>query len=178
MPADFLTIATQGLVKARYRGSQILPCVYPAQRGIGAGFYCLNWLSNCHAATFSNFGESSFRKQPESEDVVFFESALHLKRGPHMVVECVPIPDEMGDMAPMYFQKAIQECEGEWTHNKKLIALSRERRLRRSVPKGLPYFHVGFGMDEGFAHVVEDEVDFPDNFAQGKNRETQCYCIV
>jgi hypothetical protein len=30
-----------GLVYAKYWGRQILPCVYPAQRGIGAGFYCL-----------------------------------------------------------------------------------------------------------------------------------------
>ena len=63
---------------------------------------------------------------------------------------------------------ATQECEAEWAHNKKLITLSRERGLRRSVPKGLPYFHVGFGTDEGFAHVIEDERDFPGNFAQGE----------
>ena len=62
----------------------------------------------------------------------------------------------------------MQECEAEWAHNKKLITLSRERGLRRSVPKGLPYFHVGFGTDEGFAHVIEDERDFPGNFAQGE----------
>ena len=101
------------------------------------------------------------------EDCVFFETALHLRRGPHMAVECVPVPEEAGETAPMYFQKAIQECEAEWSNNKKLITLSRERGLRRSVPKGLPYFHVGFGTDEGFAHVVEDERDFPGNFAQG-----------
>ncbi len=103
----------------------------------------------------------------EGEDAVFFESALHLRHGPHMVLECVPLPEEAGHTAPMFFQKAIQECEGEWAHNKKLITLSRERGLRRSVPKGLPYFHVSFGTDEGFAHVVEDEQDFPGNFAQG-----------
>ena len=34
------------------------------------------------------------------------------------------------------------------------------------MPKGLPYFHVDFGMDNGFAHVVEDEDYFPANFAQ------------
>jgi hypothetical protein len=31
----------QGLVNAKYRGSQILPRVYPAQMGIGGGFCCL-----------------------------------------------------------------------------------------------------------------------------------------
>lgn len=44
----------------------------------------------------------------EDEDCVFFESAMALKHHPHMVIECVPIPKEIGDMAPMYFQKAIQ----------------------------------------------------------------------
>ena len=66
----------------------------------------------------------------------------------------------------MYFQKAIQECEQEWSHNQKLVKLSQERGLRRSIPKGLPYFHVDFGMENGFAHVVEDEAYFPANFAQ------------
>jgi hypothetical protein len=39
--ADFLAIATQVLVNAKYGGSQIQSCVYPAQKGIGAGFHCL-----------------------------------------------------------------------------------------------------------------------------------------
>jgi len=34
------------------------------------------------------------------------------------------------------------------------------------VPKGLPYFSVDFGLDDGFAHVIEDEQLFPKNFAQ------------
>jgi hypothetical protein len=41
LPADFLAIATQGLVNAKYRGSQILPRVLSAQRGMGARFHCL-----------------------------------------------------------------------------------------------------------------------------------------
>jgi uncharacterized membrane protein len=39
--ANFLAIATQESVNAEYPGSQILPCVLTAQRGIGAGFHCL-----------------------------------------------------------------------------------------------------------------------------------------
>jgi hypothetical protein len=41
LPADLLTIATQGLVDAKYWGSTILLCAYPSQRGIQAGFRCL-----------------------------------------------------------------------------------------------------------------------------------------
>eukprot|EP00094_Tigriopus_californicus_P008183 TCALIF_07879-PA protein Name:"Similar to cwf19l2 CWF19-like protein 2 (Xenopus tropicalis)" AED:0.03 eAED:0.04 QI:26/1/0.5/1/0/0/2/170/654 len=101
----------------------------------------------------------------DDQDCVFFEHADRLKSFPHMILECVPIPRELGDMAPMYFQKAIQECESEWSNNKKLINL-RDKPLKRAVPKGLPYFHVDFGLDSGFAHVIEDEALFPRNFAQ------------
>jgi hypothetical protein len=58
LPADFLAIATQRLVNAKYRGRQILPRAYPAQRGELDSIMLPNWLSNCHAATLSNFGES------------------------------------------------------------------------------------------------------------------------
>lgn len=62
-------------------------------------------------------------------------------------------------------QKAIMECEHEWAQNKKLVDL-KGRDVRRAVPKGLPYFFVDFAMDAGFAHVIEDEQEFPNNFAQ------------
>lgn len=38
------------------------------------------------------------------QDVVFFETAMHLKRFRHMVLECVPMPKETGDLAPIYFK--------------------------------------------------------------------------
>jgi hypothetical protein len=38
--------------------------------------------------------------------------------------------------------------------------------VRRAVPKGLPYFAVDFGLDSGFAHVIEVEKMFSKNFAQ------------
>ncbi|CAG7831460.1 unnamed protein product [Allacma fusca] len=100
-----------------------------------------------------------------NQDVVIFESAMFLKKHPHMYLECVPMPKETGELAPIYFKKAIQECETEWSQNKKLVDL-RKRDVRKAVPKGLPYFAVDFGMDSGFAHVVEDERNFPRNFAQ------------
>ena len=53
-----------------------------------------------------------------------------------------------------WFQKAIQECETEWSDNQKLVKL-KDRRIAKSIPKGLPYFHVDFGMDAGFATPCE-----------------------
>ena len=34
------------------------------------------------------------------------------------------------------------------------------------VPKGLPYFAVEFGLDGGFAHVIENEDLIPDYFGK------------
>lgn len=101
----------------------------------------------------------------QNEDVIFFEIARFLKSYPHMVIECIPVPKEQGDVAPIYFKKAIDESEMEWSNNKKLILLN-GRDVRKAVPKGLPYFSVSFGMQEGFAHVIEEQQYFPENFAQ------------
>lgn len=98
-------------------------------------------------------------------DVVFFENAMNFKYYPHMVIHCVPIPYESGNLAPIYFKKAILECEKEWAQNKKLVDFNK-MDVKRVIPKGLPYFMVHFGMDNGFAHVIEDEKYFPMNFAQ------------
>lgn len=68
-------------------------------------------------------------------------------------------------MAPMYFKKALLECEMEWSTNKKIVDLSK-KDIKQSIPKGLPYFMVDFGNHGGFAHVIEDDKLFPRNFAQ------------
>ena len=57
------------------------------------------------------------------------------------------------------------ECESEWSNNKKVVDLA-GRDVRKAVPKGLPYFSVDFGMQSGYAHVIEDKRLFPNNFGQ------------
>lgn len=64
-------------------------------------------------------------------------------------------------------QKALLECESEWSNNKKIVDL-KEKDIQRAIPKGLPYFEVDFGNHSGFAHVIENEKLFPKNFAQVK----------
>lgn len=49
--------------------------------------------------------------------------------------------------------------------NKKVIEL-KGKNIRKGVPKGLPYFWIDFGMDPGFAHVIEDQQLFPRTFAE------------
>lgn len=147
----------------------------PTHQSLTPGHCCIapiHHISCCVQAEEDLWAEvQSFRKSlvqmfnSRGEDCIFFETAKRLRHFPHMVLQCVPLPRETGDMAPVYFKKAIMECEREWAQNKKLVEL-KGRDVRRAVPKGLPYFFVDFAMDAGFAHVIEDEQEFPNNFAQ------------
>lgn len=38
------------------------------------------------------------------QDMVIFETALFVKRHPHMYLECIPMPKETGELAPIYFK--------------------------------------------------------------------------
>ncbi|XP_037533944.1 CWF19-like protein 2 [Nematolebias whitei] len=98
-------------------------------------------------------------------DCVFMETHMNPRRRQHMVLECIPLPKELGDMAPIYFKKAIMECDEEWAMNKKIVDLS-SKDIRKSVPRGLPYFAVDFGLQGGFAHVIENEQKFPHYFGK------------
>ncbi|XP_030378669.1 CWF19-like protein 2 homolog [Scaptodrosophila lebanonensis] len=101
----------------------------------------------------------------QNKDVIFYEIANKLHKRPHLTLHCIPIPEAQAEMAPFYFKKAIEESEQEWCINKQLVSL-RKKSVRSAIPKGLPYLWVNFGMDSGFAHVIEDEDRFPSNFAQ------------
>ena len=45
------------------------------------------------------------------QDVVIFETAVFLKRLPHMYLECVPMPKETGELAPIYFKVSLWTME-------------------------------------------------------------------
>ena len=91
------------------------------------------------------------------QTAVFIETVMHLKKQRHTVLECIPLPPEVGLDAPLYFSKAISEAGEEWSQHRKLINTT-DKGLRRSVPKNFAYFHVQCGESQSFAHVIEDEV--------------------
>ncbi|BFZ07461.1 hypothetical protein BsWGS_10500 [Bradybaena similaris] len=101
----------------------------------------------------------------QGEDVVIMETVKNLKHFPHTAIECVPLDKELGDLAPIYFKKAVQEAGPEWSDNKKLHSLS-GKDVRRVIPKGFPYFSVDFGLQGGYATVIEDESKFPAYFGR------------
>ncbi|XP_059161086.1 CWF19-like protein 2 [Physella acuta] len=101
----------------------------------------------------------------QGQDVVVMETVMHLKHFPHTAFECIPLDKELGDLAPIYFKKAIQEAGPEWSDNKKLHSL-RQKDVRHVIPKGFPYFSVDFGLDGGYATVIEDEAKFTAYFGR------------
>ncbi|KAL2629865.1 hypothetical protein R1flu_014551 [Riccia fluitans] len=107
-----------------------------------------------------------FAKQ--GKEVLFLETAMELARQrKHCYVECIPVPSDAAKDAPLYFKKAIDEAEDEWSqHNAKKLIDTRDKGLRNSIPKNFPYFHVEFGMKGGYAHVIDDESSFKSQFGR------------
>ncbi|RUS73566.1 hypothetical protein EGW08_018657 [Elysia chlorotica] len=103
--------------------------------------------------------------QAQDKDLVVMETVLHFKHFPHTAIECIPLERETGELGPIYFKKAILDAGPEWADNKKLLSL-REKDVRHVIPKGFPYFSVDFGLQGGFATVVEDEQTFPPYFGR------------
>ncbi|XP_020206031.1 CWF19-like protein 2 [Cajanus cajan] len=101
-----------------------------------------------------------FAKQ--EKEVVFLETVMGLaQQRHHCMVECVPLPQDIAKEAPLYFKKAIDEAEDEWSqHNAKKLIDTSQKGLRNSIPKHFPYFHVEFGLNKGFVHVIDDEKQF------------------
>lgn len=142
----------------------------PVHESLTEGHCLIIPMQHCSAATMLDedvWSEIQIYKkgltkmfEEKEEDVVFLETHKQLRKQHHMIIECIPLPKEIGDMSPIYFKKAILESDTEWAQNVKLVD-TRKKGLRASVPKGLPYFSVEFGLDGGFAHVIEDETLFP-----------------
>ncbi|KAJ4843823.1 hypothetical protein Tsubulata_014030 [Turnera subulata] len=110
-----------------------------------------------------NFKKCLIRMFAEQDkELVFLETVMGLaQQRRHCLIECVPLPREIAKEAPLYFKKAIDEAEDEWSqHNAKRLIDTSEKGLRGAIPKDFPYFHVEFGLNRGFVHVIDDETQF------------------
>ncbi|KAH9682199.1 hypothetical protein WN943_028999 [Citrus x changshan-huyou] len=105
-----------------------------------------------------------FAKQ--EKELVFLETVMGLgQQRRHCLIECIPLPQKVAKQAPVYFKKAIDEAEDEWSqHNAKKLIDTSVKGLRGSIPKDFPYFHVEFGLNKGFVHVIDDETQFKSSF--------------
>lgn len=63
-------------------------------------------VAHCKAWIFVQIFRKALVKmfQEQDLDCVFLETHMNPKRRLHMVYECIPLPRELGDMAPIYFK--------------------------------------------------------------------------
>lgn len=100
----------------------------------------------------------------EARGVLFMETVLDAKTLWQARMDVVPVPKTVEQDAPIHFRSALAEQADEWGTHNKLMKLSREKPLRRTVPKHLPYFCVEWGDDGGgYAQIVEGR-GFPRDF--------------
>lgn len=101
----------------------------------------------------------------QDKDAIFLETVIGLSRQRrHCLIECIPIPSHIAKQAPLYFKKAIDEAEGEWGQHDMKKVIPTSGNLRNVIPENFSYFHVEFGLDTGFVHVIDDDSNFPSSF--------------
>ncbi|KAA0159202.1 hypothetical protein FNF28_05958 [Cafeteria roenbergensis] len=95
----------------------------------------------------------------EPEPPVFCETVLDARPGlgRRTSVEVVPIPAEAAADAGIFFGKALADAEEDPTHA--AVIHTQGKGLRRCVPPGFPYAHVGWA-GGGMVHPIEDARTF------------------
>lgn len=98
-------------------------------------------------------------------DVIFYENAASPQRRRHAAIYAVPLPQDLGEVAPAYFKEAILSSDEQWSQHKPIIDTLKsglgKNAFRRSLVKEMPYFHVWFTIDGGMGHIIEDENRWP-----------------
>ena len=107
----------------------------------------------------------------QGKECCFIETAMHLNSPSnwhHAVVECIPLESSMMAKARMYFKKALDESESEWSqHNsKKCLEMKPPKNLKTSIPENFPYFVVEFNMSGGYLHAIDDESRWSRDFGR------------
>ena len=69
-----------------------------------------------------------------------------------------------GNAAPAYFRKAILESGEEWSQHRKLYET--KGTVRGAIPPNFSYFCVGFGVHAGYATVIENHDEWPQDFGR------------
>eukprot|EP00557_Chaetoceros_sp_GSL56_P004031 CAMPEP_0176505014 /NCGR_PEP_ID=MMETSP0200_2-20121128/16260_1 /TAXON_ID=947934 /ORGANISM="Chaetoceros sp., Strain GSL56" /LENGTH=490 /DNA_ID=CAMNT_0017904523 /DNA_START=2380 /DNA_END=3852 /DNA_ORIENTATION=+ len=97
----------------------------------------------------------------EGKGVLFCETVLPTKGLWQARMDVIPVPKTVQEDAEIFFKSALAEQSEEWgTHNK--ILSTRGKGLRRTIPKGFPYFNVEWD-DGGYAQIIETNT-FPKDF--------------
>ncbi len=103
----------------------------------------------------------------EGREVLFLETVTRTSRGGGLALqakmEVIPVPPRVERDAPLFFKSALSEVAQEWgAHGQKPIVLNDKKTLRNSVPRGFPYFYIGWE-GGGFVQMIENEDDGDDD---------------
>jgi hypothetical protein len=107
-----------------------------------------------------NFKKCLLRMAAEQgQRMIFLEASMEFGSLRHAFVDCVALPANLRTDPHGFFKKALMECDAEWSQHKSLFDTSDPSSggLRKAIPKNFPYLYVDFRLDQGYAHVVEDE---------------------
>eukprot|EP01084_Bolivina_argentea_P234506 394804_1 len=96
--------------------------------------------------------------------VIFIETVRNLKKNYHSIIHCYPIEIEKYNLCPIYFKKSIIESDVLWNTNKKLIEITKDKPLNKSITHYMSYFSVQFGVFDGYTHIIEDENKIKQDF--------------
>lgn len=104
----------------------------------------------------------------QGKQVIFLETAMAVgTHRHHAMMEAIPVDEQVLSKAPMYYKKAMEEAESEWSqHAAKAAIPTREKGLRGSIPPNFPYLYVQFGPSSGYVHVIDDEAKFDRNLGR------------
>ena len=97
--------------------------------------------------------------------ILFMEDVRGTPGRRHCVIDCIPVPKEVEQDAPLYFKKELQDADEEWQAASHKVIDTTKKGIRRSIPKGFSYFHVQWsnitGPAGGYAHLIDNERSFP-----------------
>lgn len=104
----------------------------------------------------TNF-RSSLRRmfKEQNKGVIFLETVLPSKGLWQTKMDVIPVPLDVEHDAEIYFKSAMNsQCEEWGTHIK--VLSTRDKGVRRTIPKGFPYFNVEWSHG-GFAQIIEKQ---------------------
>jgi len=137
--------------------------------GVGSLFFNLQHadsLVNCENDVWNEISrfQTALRAMyaKEGKEVMFAETVLPSKGLWQTRMEAIPVPKRAAHDAPMYFKSALTEQAEEWGTHTKLLS-TRDKGLRRTIPKKFSYFYVEWAPGEGFAQIIEN-ASFPKDF--------------